>query len=451
MDNKIYVLDTNVLLCDPTCLTAFDDNVVAITSVVLEELDDIKTRNNDVARDARAMIRTLSGIITGKEQQVLSSTGVKLCEYFPHANPSAVLRIVAEVQRPTHQTTNDLRIIAITDKLQQSADNDVILVSRDINMRLLATSAGVIAEDYRTDKTDVRDSDHIRTGHHVLPESFFDGTATVEVIDTGKTGATYKFSVDLAPNANVPDYLYASVHDNETLLQVSSISDGFIYANTVPISAKCSGIKPKNVFQLMAMRSMLSTDVDLTVLLGPAGTGKSLLAIATALELTMEKRKYKRIIFTRTQDSQFDDIGFLPGTEHDKVLPWVGAAIDSLEWLYRGATDQQKAVEYILDRYLSFKALNFIRGRSFTDTILIIDEAQNLTASQMKTILTRAGENCKIILMGNLAQIDSKYVTPVSSGLTYVTEKFRGCPFANIVQLEGVVRSRLADFSENNL
>ena len=201
----------------------------------------------------------------------------------------------------------------------------------------------------------------------------------------------------------------------------------------------------------MAMRSMLSTDVDLTVLLGPAGTGKSLLAIATALELTMEKRKYKRIIFTRTQDSQFDDIGFLPGTEHDKVLPWVGAAIDSLEWLYRGATDQQKAVEYILDRYLSFKALNFIRGRSFTDTILIIDEAQNLTASQMKTILTRAGENCKIILMGNLAQIDSKYVTPVSSGLTYVTEKFRGCPFANIVQLEGVVRSRLADFSENNL
>ena len=119
--------------------------------------------------------------------------------------------------------------------------------------------------------------------------------------------------------------------------------------------------------------------------------------------------------------------------------------------MYRGATDQQKAVEYILDRYLSFKALNFIRGRSFTDTILIIDEAQNLTASQMKTILTRAGENCKIILMGNLAQIDSKYVTPVSSGLTYVTEKFRGCPFANIVQLEGVVRSRLADFSENNL
>jgi len=444
MNKKIYVLDTNVLLCDPNCLTAFDDNIVVIPSIVLEELDDIKGRNNDVARDARGVIRMLSGVVTGKEAEALS-TGVSLVDYFQHANPEAVLRIVTGGPVGS-KPTNDLRIIEVAKQLGE----DAVLVSRDINMCLLATSEFVKAEDYRTDVVNIKDSDHIRTGYHQLPAEFFDNSADVQVLNSSGD-VTYVLPKSMLPDASVPDYLYATEFDNSILLKVTSVTPEKIYAKNMPIGATCWHVKPKNVFQCMAMRSMLDKDVDLTVMLGPAGTGKSLLAIATSLELVLEKRKYKRIIFTRTQDSQFEEIGFLPGTEHEKVLPWVGAAIDSLEWLHRADANPQKSIEHIMERYLSFKALNFIRGRSFTDTILIIDEAQNLTATQMKTILTRAGENCKIILMGNLAQIDSKYVTPVSSGLTYVTEKFKDWPYASIVQLNGVVRSRLAEFSETNL
>lgn len=440
MSNKIYVLDTNVLLSDPTAIAEFDDNTIVIPQFVLEELDSIKSRGTDVSKDARAVIRTLDGLITGNEATALyGSDGVSINSYFKTAHPDGKLFIFPA-------TTIDRNQVQDVNIINSCLAIGAILVSRDINMRLLATAMGVSAQDYRSDVV-IRDSDHIRTGYVQVPEEYMDTIQSVEVTST-KEGAVYKVPSHTLPEHSITDYVF----NTTVMFQVSGIDkvDGFTYMKSVP-SRKVWGVRALNPYQAMAINSLMSKDVDLTVLLGPAGTGKSLLTIAAALEQITEKKQYKRLIYTRSQDSQFEEIGFLPGTEHDKVLPWVGAAVDSIEWLHRDAVQPDKAVEHVLERYVQFKALNFIRGRSFSDTILVIDEAQNLTATQMKTILTRAGTNCKIVLMGNLAQIDNKYVTPVSSGLTYVTEKFKDWPYANVIQLEGVVRSRLADFSENNL
>src|SRR5574343_442443 len=202
----------------------------------------------------------------------------------------------------------------------------------------------------------------------------------------------------------------------------------------------------------MAITSLLDPTIDLVILLGPAGTGKTLLTVAAGLDQTLEKRIYDRIIFTRSMHSQFEEIGFLPGDEKEKVAPWCGAAQDAIEFMHRNDEKPLESIKYIEDKgVLQYKALTFIRGRSFKDKFLIIDEAQNLTTTQLKTIITRAGEGTKIVLMGNLAQIDNDYVSELSSGLTYAVEKFKGWEGCSIVQLQTTVRSRLAEFAEQNL
>jgi PhoH-like ATPase len=266
----------------------------------------------------------------------------------------------------------------------------------------------------------------------------------------------------------VGDYIF---DDNELLLVYDGLgdrefSDGevddtvyhvfFDIGQSQALRQQVWHIKAKNVKQAMAINSILDPDVHITILLGPAGTGKTLITLASALDLVLEPKnrnnRYERIIFSKTQDSQFEEIGFLPGTEMEKVIPFCGAAVDALEFLHKDDANPQGSIELIMNRnQIQFKALNFIRGRSFINTILIVDEFQNITPAQAKTILTRAGENCKVIIMGNLSQIDSKFISATNSGLTYVTEKFKDWEGCRIIELEGVVRSPLAEFAEQNL
>lgn len=495
---KKYAIDTNVLLGDPNAITAFKGAKVILPFTVLEELDSIKGRNVDVSRDARIAIRNISNILESATHEEISMTGVDMSKLHPHLDSKSLLQIVtveeaealvrlanqgqtdeeaARVATLIHSTVPDDKIILV------ALATESVLVTRDINMRIKAMAYGVEVQDYRSDVT-ISDSDLIHTGNHELEFDFWEAIKNlgVDVHSTQESRKLYhlieKDVIDhLLPNELcVGDYLYdhadalfvydglgERVLENTTDVEGEEVEvDSTVYhvfidvGQSKSLRQKVWDIKGKNLKQAMAINSILDPDVHITVLLGPAGTGKTLITLATALDLVLEpknrNKRYERIIFSKTQDSQFEDIGFLPGSEAEKVIPFCGAAIDALEYLHKDDANPQGSIEDIMKRnQIQFKALNFIRGRSFINTILIVDEFQNITSAQAKTILTRAGENCKVIIMGNLSQIDSKFISATNSGLTYVTEKFKDWEGCRIVELEGVVRSPLAEFAEKHL
>ncbi|MFQ3198687.1 MAG: PhoH-like ATPase, partial [Paraglaciecola sp.] len=217
-------------------------------------------------------------------------------------------------------------------------------------------------------------------------------------------------------------------------------------------SSRAWGISPKNIGQAMAFHALLDPHIDLVILTGPAGSGKTLLALAAALEMVVEKNMYDKIIVTRSTPEIAESIGFLPGTEEEKMAPWLAAITDSLEVLHKHDENVKGSMSYIMEKAnIQFKSVNFMRGRSIQNAIVILDESQNLTASQLKTIITRCGEGTKLICSGNLAQIDSNYLSAVTSGLTYIVEKFKNFSGSATINLDGVVRSRLAEFAEEQL
>lgn len=478
---KKYTIDTNVLLSDPNASVAFDGAAIILPFTVLEELDSIKSRNVDVSRDARVAIRNIEAIIAEASHNEISCTGVNIADVHTNMSPESKLFVITNEEAEAL-----IRTKAIEDKVQTllkssvpddkiilvALATDSVLVTSDINMRIKALSYGVEVQDYRHDVV-IGDSDLMHVGQHHLDIDFwaeFSGIENAE-IKSEKTGRRLYHYIpthlikDLLPqNLCIGDYLYDNadvlfVYEGQSAIEEDDGSltpeDILVFQDigqSVALRANVWDIKAKNVKQALAINSILDPDVHLTVLLGSAGTGKTLITIATALELVLEKRKYDRIIFSKTQDSQFEDIGFLPGSEAEKVIPFCGPAIDALEYLHKDDANPQGSIEEIMKRnVIQFKALNFIRGRSFANTILIVDEAQNLTPAQLKTVLTRAGENCKVIILGNLAQIDNKFISPVNSGLTYVTEKFKNWSGCRIIELEGVVRSPLAEFAEENM
>jgi PhoH-like ATPase len=212
------------------------------------------------------------------------------------------------------------------------------------------------------------------------------------------------------------------------------------------------GIRPLNVYQGMAMHALLDPGLDLNLLIGAAGSGKTLLSLACALEMVVEQKRYSKIVVTRSTPPVAEDIGFLPGTEEEKMMPWLAAIHDNLEALHEHDDNPEASIRFALEKgNIQFKSLNFIRGRSIQDAMILLDESQNLTPQQLKTIITRCGKGSKIVCLGNLAQIDSNYLTALTSGLTYVVERFKGWSGASTQHLEGVVRSRLASYAEQNL
>ncbi len=456
-ENIIYILDTNILLHEPFAFLSFQEHDVVVPMTVLEELDSIKDRRKDVSRDARVAIRALEDILKdATPEQVLS--GVQLPQNNDE-NPSGCLSIINDyVLEETAQilsfNENDNRIINAALFLQTKNPNKkIVLVTKDINMRLKAKGAGLMhVEDYRTDQL-IDDIKFLTKGFHQFKGDFWQ---QVKACDSETEGRNTTHMVDrsLIPLSYINEYL---IDEGESFAgKITGWDDekvAILDLGYERLMAKSAwGIHPKNIYQGMAIDALLDPTIDLVILTGPAGCGKTLLALATALEQVIERGLYDKIIVTRSTPEIAESIGFLPGTEEEKMAPWLAAITDSLEVLHQQDEDMPSSLDYIVEKAnIQFKSVNFMRGRSIQNTLVLLDECQNLTASQLKTIITRCGEGTKLICSGNLAQIDSNYLTAVTSGLTYIVERFKDFPGSATINLNGVVRSRLASFAEENL
>jgi PhoH-like ATPase len=456
---KIYVLDTNILLHEPLAFLSFQEHDVVIPMTVLEELDYIKDSKKDVARDARVSIRAMENILkdASPEQmtQGVSLVGTVGGEHGPSGRLSIYtdLLMAQELQVFT-SNENDNRIINVGLDLQQShPDSTVVLVTKDINMRLKAKGAGMHkVEDYRTDQL-IDDIKYLCKGYMAFPGDFWSQVTDVTSRQEGRD-TIHRIPKSVLPDAYINEFIIDETKTFAGLIE--GIEGEYIEVLDLGVerlmSRQAWGIQPKNIGQAMALHTLLDPHIDLVIMTGPAGSGKTLLALAAALEMVVEKDMYDKIIVTRSTPEIAESIGFLPGTEEEKMAPWLAAVTDSLEVLHKHDENTSGSMSYIIEKAnIQFKSVNFMRGRSIQNAIVILDESQNLTASQLKTIITRCGEGTKLICGGNLAQIDSNYLSAVTSGLTYIVEKFKHFEGSSTITLEGVVRSRLAEFAENSL
>ncbi|ELI6430864.1 PhoH family protein [Aeromonas salmonicida subsp. salmonicida] len=452
-DRKLFILDTNVLLHEPLAIYSFKEHDVLIPMTVLEELDNIKDRHKDVSRDARVAIRALEDVFRDATPEQIAQ-GVPLageasgniCIFSDHHLPQD-----AEVFTDKEA---DNRIINAALYLQKhEMKRQVVLVTKDINMRLKAKGAGLAhVEDYRSDQL-IDDIRLLAKGFQVVPGSFWERVGECESETHGRD-TVHVIDSNLLEGVHVNQYLL----DEENFFAARVLSnDGHKIrikdlGRERLMSRKAWGVHPKNVYQGMALDALLDPHIDLVILTGPAGCGKTLLAMAAALELVIEKGIYEKVIVTRNTPEIAESIGFLPGTEEEKMMPWLAAVTDTLEVLHKQDENMSGSLSYIMEKAnIQFKSVNFMRGRSIQNTFVLLDECQNLTASQIKTIITRCGEGTKIVCSGNLAQIDSNYLSPVTSGLTYIVERFKDFDGSANIFLNGVVRSKLASFAEENL
>ncbi|ABQ21345.1 PhoH family protein [Vibrio cholerae] len=454
-DRKLFVLDTNILLHEPLAIYSFKEHDVVIPMTVLEELDRIKDSKRDVARDARVAIRALEHLFHDATPEEITE-GIPLSK---QEGATGTISILADYEldetvKAFTDKEGDNRILNAVLYLQaQRTPRAVVLVTKDINMRLRAKGAGVLyVEDYRTDQL-IDDIQYLTKGFQTRPGSFWDSVEDVASYTLG--GKTFH-KLDRAPFD--PTFLnqYVIDEDSDFAARVETIDGDKLTLRDLSrermMHRKAWGITPKNIYQGMALDALLDPDIDLVILTGAAGSGKTLLAMAAALEQTVERKMFDKIIVTRNTPDIGESIGFLPGTEEEKMMPWLASVTDTLEALHKNDHCTDGSLKYICDKAnIQFKSINFMRGRSIQNAFVLLDECQNLTASQIKTIITRCGEGTKIVCSGNLAQIDSHYLTPVTSGLTYMVERFKNFEGSANIHLNGVVRSRLAEFAEENL
>ena len=455
---KIYVLDTNVLLHDPTAIRAFHEHKVIIPMTVLEELDSIKDRKQkDVSREARIAISSIDKLLadtTPKEMQ----QGVKISDSSAgtlaiYADQLVAESMIGPVINASPQQCNDNMIINVALSLQkQHPEAFVCLVTKDINMRIKAKGFGLEnVEDYRRDKV-LDDIQLMAKGYSHFNGSFWD---QIDEVETQREGGRVVHRIH---RSQLPDaYPNMFLRDDEGFVGYLEAIDGDMLLvrdlNEDQLMRQSSwGMTPRNFEQAMAMFLLNNDDIDLNILTGPAGSGKTLLAIATALDCILEKKQYEKLIIARSTPPIAEDIGFLPGTEEEKMAPWLAAFDDNLEVLHGCDESPLSSIEYVKEKAnIQFKSLNFMRGRSFNNTYIIIDEAQSLTQFQLKSLITRVGQNSKIVILGNLAQIDNHYINPLTSGLTYCVEKMKHFGHCGIMHINGIERSRLAAFAEENL
>ena len=459
--NKLYVLDTNVLLHDPTSIFRFQEHDIYLPMMTLEELDNRKSGMTDVARNARQVSRTLDGILQNLEGPI--DKGIPL-ETLNHGEATGRLFIQTkpfDVKLPMlPQGKADNQILSVVEGLKESVkDRDVVLVSKDINMRLKAAALNLVAEDYYNDKM-IEDSDILYSGTLKLPANFWDEHGR-NLKSWQKDGRTwYQIEGSLVPSFLVNQFIwYEQEGATPFYAQVMSVEGNRATVRLIDdyLNPKHTvwGINARNREQAFALNLLMDPNIDFVTLLGQAGTGKTLLTLAAGLTQTMEQRRFNEIIITRATISVGEDIGFLPGTEEEKMAPWLGAIDDNLEVLNRGSGNGsdwgRRASEDLIRSRIRIKSMSFMRGRTFLNKFVIIDEAQNLTPKQMKTLITRAGPGTKIVCLGNIAQIDTPYLTEGSSGLTYVVDRFKGWPHSGHITMQRGERSRLADFASDAL
>lgn len=459
---KLFVLDTNVLLHDPSCLFRFEEHDIFLPMIVLEELDAHKKGMTEVARNGRQASRSLDALAENKDSNISSGLPLNATGHREAAGKLFFQTQLLQCELPTSlpQGKADNQILGVVEALSKlQAPREVVLVSKDINMRVKARALGLSTDDYQNDKT-LDDGDLLYAGALALPVDFWSTHGkTVESWQQG-THTFYRVSGPIVPQLLINQFVYFEAPGEPNLYaKVTEIRGSTAVLKTLKdythLKNAAWGITTRNREQNFAMNLLMDPDIDFVTLTGTAGTGKTLLALASGLTQVLDDRRYTEIIMTRATVSVGEDIGFLPGSEEEKMGPWMGALDDNLEVL--GKTDTsagewgRAATNELIRSRIKIKSMNFMRGRTFLNKYVIIDEAQNLTPKQMKTLITRAGPGSKIICMGNIAQIDTPYLTEGSSGLTYAVDKFKGWPHSGHITLARGERSRLADFASDVL
>jgi PhoH-like ATPase len=451
---KFFVLDTNVLMHDPTSLYRFEEHDIFLPICTLEELDNNKKGTFEVNRNARQASRYLDELVTDFDNGIAEGIPMSVASRNAATGRLFLQTEPISVQLPSSFAAGkaDNEIIAVCLHLKKKEPKrHVVLVSKDINMRIKARALDVDAEDYFNDKV-LEDSDLLYTGMRELPKDFWDKHSKgVESWQQG--GSTfYKITGPIVSHLLVNEFVFTEV-DTPFYARVLAIEGKVATLQTLRDYGHHKnavwGITARNREQNFALNLLMNPDIDFVTLLGQAGTGKTLLTLAAGLQLTLDQKIYNEIIMTRVTVPVGEDIGFLPGTEEEKMTPWMGALEDNLDVLMgadsEGGDWGRAASNELIRSRVKVKSLNFMRGRTFLNKMLIIDEAQNLTPKQMKTLITRAGPGTKVICLGNIAQIDTPYLSEGSSGLTYVVDRFKGWAHSGHVTLQRGERSRLAD------
>ena len=469
---KLFVLDTNVLMHDPMCLFRFEEHDIFLPMIVLEELDGHKKGMTEVARNARQTSRSLDALAGAKDADITKGLLLNTTGHREAGGKLLFQTKPLDYTLPTSlpQGKADNQILGVVEALRKEyapkdlggshpTGREVVLVSKDINMRVKARALGLATDDYQNDKT-LEDGDLLYSGVLALPNDFW--TRQSKTIESWQQGSYnfYRITGPIVGSLLINQFVYFEAPGEPPL-----------YARVTEIRAKTAvlktlkdfnhlknavwGVTSRNREQNFAMNLLMDPEVDFVTLAGTAGSGKTLMALASGLTQVLDDRRYTEIIMTRATVSVGEDIGFLPGTEEEKMGPWMGALDDNLEVL--GKTENgsgewgRAATNELIRSRIKVKSMNFMRGRTFLNKYVIIDEAQNLTPKQMKTLITRAGPGTKIICMGNLAQIDTPYLTEGSSGMTYAVDRFKGWPHGGHITLARGERSRLADFASEVL
>jgi len=456
---RIYVLDTNVLMHDPTALFKFEEHDVFLPMQVMEELDNAKKGTSEASRNARQVSRFLNDLIESQGSSDVTS-GIPLV--LPHG---LQLRGAGSAGKLYFQTDNfdagkrfgavipDNHILGAILALKESQpETPVVFVSKDINLRIKASIAGITNEDYENDRA-LDDFSLLFTGATELPADFWQRYGKELRSWTEKGRTFYEIArADGSEEHWYPNQFLYMPGDDEAELKVARVTEDRVTLQIVDDYRHSQhavwGILARNREQNFALNALMDPEIDFVTLLGTAGTGKTLLALAAGLAQTMDQQRYREIIMTRATVSVGEDIGFLPGTEEEKMTPWMGALTDNLEVLthnQEGGTWGRAATNDLLASRIKIRSMNFMRGRTFLSRWLILDEAQNLTPKQMKTLITRAGPGTKIVCLGNVEQIDTPYLTETTSGLTYAVDRFKNWAHSAHVTLRRGERSRLAD------
>ncbi|MCG8379512.1 MAG: PhoH family protein [Proteobacteria bacterium] len=462
--SRIFVLDTNVLMHDPASLFRFQEHDVFIPMVVLEELDSAKKGVSEVARNVRQVSRFIDELMIDADSKDIEK-GLELSDIRNlngHSQPCGRLFLQTRIL-PDNLPDNipgknaDNSILGTTLSLQKKyPDKVVTLVSKDINLRIKARVVGIHTEDYTSDKV-LDDVDLLYTGINELPSGFWD--AKSEALTSWQEDMRTLYEIKGQPLEEC--YPHQSLYSEEGTGFEALVKKIGKDKTTLVLAADYKkdnqavwGVNARNREQNFALNLLMDPDIDLITILGAAGTGKTLLTLAAGLAQVMDKKIYREIIITRVTIPVGEDIGFLPGTEEEKMAPWMGALLDNLEVLTHSEESgewERAATADLLSKRIKIRSLNFMRGRTFLNRYIIVDEAQNLTAKQMKTLITRAGPGSKLVVLGNISQIDTPYLTETTSGLTYVVDRFKNWEHSGHITLLRGERSRLADFASEVL
>jgi PhoH-like ATPase len=430
---KNYILDANILIHDPKSILHFDDNTVIIPVAVLGEIDRFKKEMTDRGYSARAVVRLLDGLRDGRSL----AAGVPL-------EGGGILKVYCDPRDPFKSNGEaDSEILRVAQAVQEAdAVTPVIIVTKDINLRIRADAAGFRAEDYETDRVLLSD---VAPGHATRPVG-------ADVIQQLKASGRVEWD---DPRATPNEYLLLIPDDGAKGSALARVSpDGHALLSLRDPERGVCGIHPRNKEQYFAVDALLDDDIRLVTLMGKAGTGKTMLAMAAALHQVVRRRSHRCALVCRPIFPMGRDLGFLPGDVEKKLDPWMKPIIDTIEYLLDAGgplKGVQNAQALMQSGLIEIQPLTYIRGRNIANRFVVIDEAQNLTPLEVKTVITRVGQDSKIVLTGDPFQIDNPYVDADSNGFTYLVNRFRGQAIAAHVQLSKGERSPLAELAANLL